>query len=462
MQSLICKQCNSTLRWDGVSEVVRCDYCGTMYRMHPRTSAGPERGVRTGAGTVSPIETSRGGYAGYALARSYIPEGWRVETNAPETESNLLVPLTMQVQYAAPDDSAAILYTGTRAYAHLEMTPQTAAQQGRLQLPERKITLAYRDAAAICDGVVSGSRGFTGAQLVSETKEPDEKVLATYNKTMQEYAQANTLNPGGSWTRRVYRGTDNEGRTVFKQVEALVTYAFLPVSPQEMQLWQMLQQSRMRTMGLMGSMRGGAGLLGGLMSAANMAASGTMQPPQPKMHWTAHYVLETAAAEAAFRQAQGFSVQIRDSFEALPLMQRETERLRQSIMAQARQDQNTIDNAYSQMARDRMASWDRRRAIMQDASDYGTQVMREMQANTARTNETVANLHSEAIRGVNTYYAAQPFGSYSAPPVVEADVRWDHVYQNTQHPDWFAAREGDAPLEFGVDYEELKNTGGHY
>ena len=46
--------------------------------------------------------------------------------------------------------------------------------------------------------------------------------------------------------------------------------------------------------------------------------------------------------------------------------------------------------------------------------------------------------------------------------MVEADVRWDHVWQNTQHPEWFAAHEGDAPLEFGVDYEELKNTGGRY
>ena len=87
--------------------------------------------------------------------------------------------------------------------------------------------------------------------------------------------------------------------------------------------------------------------------------------------------------------------------------------------------------------------------------------MHEIQANTARTNETVANLQSEAIRGVNTYYA-QPFGVGDAPRVVEADVRWDHVYQNSQHPEWFAAHEGDAPLEFGVDFEELKNTGGRY
>ena len=107
-------------------------------------------------------------------------------------------------------------------------------------------------------------------------------------------------------------------------------------------------------------------------------------------------------------------------------MQRETERLRQNILAQARQEQSVIDNAYGQMARDQMASWDRKRAIIQSASDYGTQVMHEMQANTARTNDTVANLRSEAIRGVNTYYA-QPFGVGNDPRVVEADVQSDRI-----------------------------------
>ena len=36
MQSLICQQCHASLSWDGQSEIVRCAYCGTQYRMHPR------------------------------------------------------------------------------------------------------------------------------------------------------------------------------------------------------------------------------------------------------------------------------------------------------------------------------------------------------------------------------------------------------------------------------------------
>ena len=48
-----------------------------------------------------------------------------------------------------------------------------------------------------------------------------------------------------------------------------------------------------------------------------------------------------------------------------------------------------------------------------------------------------------------------------APDVVEADVRWDHVYQNTVDPQLFAASEAYW-LEPGVDFEELKRTNGNY
>ena len=45
--------------------------------------------------------------------------------------------------------------------------------------------------------------------------------------------------------------------------------------------------------------------------------------------------------------------------------------------------------------------------------------------------------------------------------VVEADIRWDHVYQNTQNPDVFVAAE-NIWLDPGVDFEELKRTNGNY
>jgi hypothetical protein len=44
---------------------------------------------------------------------------------------------------------------------------------------------------------------------------------------------------------------------------------------------------------------------------------------------------------------------------------------------------------------------------------------------------------------------------------VEADILWDHVYQNTNDPDQFAATE-NIWLDPGVDFEELKRTKGDY
>ena len=86
-------------------------------------------------------------------------------------------------------------------------------------------------------------------------------------------------------------------------------------------------------------------------------------------------------------------------------------------------------------------------------------VMHQMNANTAATHQRVANLHSESIRGVNTYYTAQ--SGAGIPDVVEADVRWDNVYQSTVDPSIFVASESYW-LEPGVDFEPLIRTNGQY
>ncbi len=447
MQKLICRQCMASLDWDGQSEIVRCGYCGMRYRMHPRGNGAA--GVRTGVGAVSPIQTTNGRYAGAALVKSYIPEGWSVSTNAPEAESNLLCPLTMQVSFESPRQDACILFTGTRAYNHLEPTPQNAQMQGRMVRPDYMIGLAYRDAATICDGVLGGNPALSDVRVLSESNTPDALPEKLLRKTVADYQQAGMLNPGGSWSKKYATVRDQSGELWHKQVEALVSCAYLPVSQQEQMLYQMLLQSKARTFGM-------GGLLGGLMGMA----SGMPPAPQPKLRWISHYIIETSAKESAFTEAMRIHDKIRESIELLPLFHQETARIRDALTAQGMQESNAINDALSQMNRDRMASWDRQRSIIQSTSDYGTQVMREMRESTARTHQNVANLQSEAIRGVNTFYTKE--SGYGVPPVVEASTQWDHVYQNTQYPDRFAASTGGAPLEFGVDYEELDQTNGNY
>jgi len=47
------------------------------------------------------------------------------------------------------------------------------------------------------------------------------------------------------------------------------------------------------------------------------------------------------------------------------------------------------------------------------------------------------------------------------PDIVEASVKWDHVYQSTRDPDIFAATER-IWLEPGTDFEELRKSNGNY
>jgi hypothetical protein len=106
-----------------------------------------------------------------------------------------------------------------------------------------------------------------------------------------------------------------------------------------------------------------------------------------------------------------------------------------------------------QMAADRAASWDRRRAIIQDKNNYTSNVMHQMMADNAASHNRVANLNSEMIRGVNTYYGSDG--------VVEASTMYDHVYQHNQNPDIYAAQVGHY-FTPGVDFTELKKTNGDY
>ena len=454
MQGLICQQCHAALNWDGQSEIVRCEFCGTQYRMHPRQRGGS--GIRVGLGEVSEIQTTEGRYAGHALVRSFAPKGWTIRTNAPEQESNVLCPLTIQVEFSAPEGDAVITFTGTRAFHHLEPTPQTMQMQGQLAMPERIISLAYRDAGALCDGVLSGNPNLRDVRLLSAEDRPDAWAAAVIGKEMRDYADAGTLNPGASWARKRVSVRDANGAPWQKQIETLVLRAFLPVPQQEQMLWQMLQQNRARLMGTSAAMAA-RGMLGGLM--ANLATP-QVQAPQPKLRWAMHYMIETSVLEGAAEPAMDYARRIRESIELLPQAKQEIARLREALMLQVQRDTAAVNDAMAQMNRDQMASWDRRQQIIRGASDYGSNVMHQMFQDNAATSQRINNLRSESIRGVNTYYTQSP--GFGIPSVAEADVSWDRVYQNTQYPDVFAVSAGDAPLEFGVDFEELKRTNGDY
>ena len=457
MQSLICRQCKASLNWDGVSELVKCEYCGTQYLMHPRRGSPSGQGVSVGLGEVSPIRTSRGRLTGTALAKCYVPKGWKVSTGDPEERSNRMVPLSLRAEFSSPDENAFITYTGMSAYDHLEPIPQNAPMQGQISHPNLVIGLAYRDAEAICDGMISQNTALANASVLSRTDVPDGKAAALIKKNVDEYTTLGIIDPGGNYSRKIYSVKDRNGSSWQKIIECVVTSGFLPVPQHEILMYQMLQQQRARSAGMLGMLRPGIAAMAGSM----MAAQQQIQPPQPKLRWTVHYIVETSVKEGSDADAEKIHTKIRDTFETLPLFDAETEKVRQYLNMCAAQEQNAVNGALEQMNRDNMASWDRKQQIVSDTSAYTSGVMHQMFDSNAATMDRVNNLRSEQLREVNTYYTAAD-GGYGDPRVVEADIGWDHVYQNTEHPDIYAASTGEAPLEFGVDYEELKQTDGEY
>nr|MCR5107818.1 hypothetical protein [Lachnospiraceae bacterium] len=127
--------------------------------------------------------------------------------------------------------------------------------------------------------------------------------------------------------------------------------------------------------------------------------------------------------------------------------------LNQFVETQKISAANAVNNAQMQMAQDRAASWERRSAIIQDTNNYTSNVMHQMMNDNAASHDRVANLNSEMIRGVNTYYGSDR--------VVEASTMYDHVYQSNKDPDVFAAQQGNY-FTPGVDFTELKKTNGDY
>ena len=456
MQRITCQACQAPLAWDGTSEIVTCAYCGTRYRMHPRQRDEDAAGVTVGQGRVSAIQTSQGMYASTPLVKSFVPMGYTVQTNAPEQQSNLLNPLVLEVSYASPNKDVFITYTGTRGFNHIDPTPQNAPLQGQIQ-SDMMVALSYRDAAGICDMVLASNPNVSDVRLTGACDEADAFARQKMDQAIRSCASANLLNPGASWTRKQAQVTDSTGQVWHKAVEAMVFYGFIPVSQEEQMAYQLMLQSQQR---LMMNMGGFGGLMGGLMAGLAGAAQPQVAPPQPKLRWSVDWVLETSATAGALDEAMEAHERIRTTMETLPAFQREFSRILDLLVRQRIQADQAAADALGQMNRDQMASWDRRSQIIRDASDHANAVMHDMWASNDATMNRVRNLQSETIREQNTFYTTNP--GFGVPDVIEASTQYDHLYQNTRHPDEFLGTFGDAPLEYGTDFEELKPTEGNY
>ncbi|MBR6025379.1 MAG: hypothetical protein IK069_01330, partial [Firmicutes bacterium] len=285
-----------------------------------------------------------------------------------------------------------------------------------------------------CDTLLKRDTMPAKAKLIKKDA-PDADEQQRMQIVAQNYRNQGFATVSVDWTRRIYEITTQTG----EEKKVAIETRFADVHKRDMSKAQPQK-------GFMGALKGAA------------------QTMMDFHCWETGYemILITAPDiyDAMFEEFMKINLSIRPRQEYQNMKNAITQFIQQKIA----QTQQNVNNAMMNMQRERMESMERRAKIIQDTNNYTTNVMREMNANTAATHDRVANLHSEAIRGVNTYYAAPgtfSYGNSGRPDVVEASINWDHVYQSTQNPDVFAATR-DVWLEPGVDFVELKKTNGNY
>ena len=423
MINLKCQQCGAALHWDGRGNVVQCGYCGAEYLMHPREEKFRKQiNPYKGTGDIQGIPIIQGNDCSELCPiQSYAPKGWDVCCRqAPDDYygDHMNNPFVVEAEYRSPDRSLFILYRGPNLYTDRKLSRIPLMKQIDVLGSYLRIGSPF-DAEQYCDYLVQRDIQPLSGQKI-RVEEADAAELDRQRTIYNQYANQGFQQITSDWKRIIYSilGQDRRRKTV--AVETRVNDGHKGQQPMS-----------------------GGGFFGQLLG---------QMFSNDEHYWETQYEFIVVADEGKYESSLPIIQKINESIREAP----DLDRIRQYMIQYL---QNLRNQSAMAIHQQEMASWNRRQKILQDTHDYTTGVMREMNANTAATHDRVANMHSEMIREVNTYHTASP--GYGRPDVVEADIRWDHVYQNTNNPDQFAATE-NIWLDPGVDFEELKRTKGDY
>lgn len=422
MVCLKCQQCGAALDWDGRGYVVRCVYCGAEYLMHPRAERLHKKALNIyeGTGRVQGIPIEPGnGCSGLMPIESFAPEGWTVRARQASDEyygdyrGN---PFVVEAEYASPDKSTVILYRGANLYTDRKLSRLPSIKQIDVMGSFLRVGTPF-GAEQYCDYITGRDVRPLHCRKI-RTEQADQAELEKQRKIDQEYTAQGFTQVASEWKRVLYAVTDQNQKQKVVSVETRINDVHK--RPQQM-----------------------GGMFGAFMGQMFQ---------QDEHYWETQYEFIIVSDREQYNSVIPTARKILETIRELP----DVKKIRDSLIQYIQALNNQTAMAMHQQ---QMTSWDRQSQILRDTHDYTMNVMHEMNANTAATHERVANLHSEAIRGVNTYYNANP--GFGNPDIVEASVKWDHVYQSTRDLDIFAASER-IWLEPGADFEELRKTNGNY
>ena len=420
-RTIQCPKCRGMFIWDESSPAARCGRCGTEYRMHPRSgSDGAVFMPYVGRGHIDLLTVpNESTIRDRPIIKTYIPKGWSYSCSLAGDRFDLISnPFVVSVSFTAPDDSAKIVFTGESFYRHIDMTPQTAMLQNRLDdfTVSRSPTMfrlkSFMTAAEYCN-MVAESTSARQLRIISE-KQADRTEAEAQQRLVQSFLSRGFADAQSDYAGRSYMGYTADGKQVNIFSEARIT--------------KLLRISAVQ----------------GVQMVPMPSVFGTRMQPQivnqqrHDIFWDTQNEFALIALSQSYESAYAELERIKQTLAYTP----EYEQARADAMA-------LVNNAQLSMAHTRAASLDRQSKIIADTNAYTSDIQRQMIADNAASHDRVARRNSEMIREVNSYQANGG--------TVEASTRYDHVYQSRRDPDLFAAQEGDSFI-FGVDFEELKRN----
>ena len=183
---------------------------------------------------------------------------------------------------------------------------------------------------------------------------------------LESFRQKGFTDGSAEWIRRTYSGINDRGRKMLVTVETRI------ISLLRNSVVQVPQFGGFFGMGMMPTM--------------------TAQQ-RVERFWDSHYEMVLITPEERYQEGYAEFERINNSIRILPAMGQ----IRSEILA-------VVNNSLNQMAVDNMNSMNRRSQIIADTNAYTSNIQHQMISDNAASHNRVANLQSEAIRGVNTYY----------------------------------------------------------
>ena len=453
-EGLTCTHCLAQMHWNGTDKIIKCDFCGTEYAMHPREGVGRTVTGETktgGQGAERPSGKPNGseekdetrlvtvgrGRVDYVVAKGeqgphfslFIPKGWnvRVDPLANVKRINMYSPAPFSVVLESPEGDALISINSDQIYQHQKANFMNQQMQFQTNIYDFKIYAEYKTAAEYlhflncCDSNIQDFELLNSAS--QPTSQPEKAFAARQQEILQRYRKLFRY-VDSNWARNSYRVLNNNGRTYYRTMEVIVNRV-TNGTPDE-----------------------GAPQGFGRWFLNSFAA---MQNP---ILWEVHRQVVLTATRERYTEALEYYKQVRDTFDETPKYREFEKVLQQYIVRSKMQTDQHIANVQAQMAQDNINHMNRTSAIINSTNDYTNDIMRQMREDNSASMDRVRNLQSESIRGVNTYHT-------NDGRVAEASINWDHVYQSNVNPDNFMFTSGTS-FEPGVDFDELNRTNGDY